>query len=211
MQVSFGIEYSYSEENVRFTDHGVIVLDRLNNVRRNTLYGKLGVGLLDYLEFFFRIGTGNLQANEIGFDGSTDPLFGGGAKVTFYRSESVDLGALFQLSSFDGEETGFIEAAGFNAREEIRIDEQHLAIGGTIYMDGWRLYGGPFYYVFDGDVTITEIADAAHKIRPDVEEESEFGGYIGGQFDLGSAGFVNVEYVTTGEAWGVGIGLTWMF
>ena len=43
------------------------------------------------------------------------------------------------------------------------------------------------------------------------EEESEYGGYIGGQFDLGSAGFVSVEYVTTGEAWGVGIGLTRMF
>ena len=211
LQVSLGLEYSYSEENVKLTDNGSIPLDALKNVRRNTFFGKLGVGLFDYWEFFFRFGTGTLQANEIDFDGSTDPTWGWGTKVTFYRGERIDLGALFQWSIFDGDETGFIDASGFNAWEKIDVDEQHFAVGATVHMDGWRLYGGPFYYSFDGDVTIKEIENPWNQIRPDLEEESEYGGYIGGQFDLGATGFLTVEYISTGEAWAAGIGLTRMF
>jgi hypothetical protein len=211
LQVSFGLEYSYSEENIMWEDHGATGVEALNNVRRNTLLGKLGVGLLDYWEVSFHVGTATLQANDIDFDGSTDPLRGLGTKVTFYRGERIDLGALFQWSIFEGDETGFIDTAGFNAWEEIDVDEQHFVVGATMRMDGWRLYGGPFYYVFDGDVTIIEIAGAAHKIRPDLEEESEYGGYIGGQFDLGATESLAVEYVYTGEGWGIGVGLSWMF
>lgn len=211
LQVSLGLEYSYSEENVKLTDQGSIPLDGLSDVERNTSSGNLGVGLLDDLELFFRVGAQTLQANELDFDGNTDPLLGAGTKVTFYRGERIDIGALFQWSTFEGDETGFIDILGFNALEEIRIDEHLFAVGATVDMDGWRLYGGPLYYVFDGDVTITEIADPTRKIRADVEEESEFGGYIGGQLDLGAMGFLTVEYVHTGEAWGVGIGLSRMF
>jgi hypothetical protein len=211
LQLSLGLEYSYSEENVQFTDHGAIALDSLNNVRRNTFFGKLGVGLLDYWELFFRLGAGTLQANEIDFDGSTDPLWGWGTKVTFFRGEGIDLGLLFQWTIFDGETTGFIDACGFNAWEKIDVDEQHFAVGATVHMDGWRLYGGPFYYVFDGDLTIEEIGNPSNQIRPDVEEEAEYGGYIGAQFDLGAMGSLMVEYSSTGEVWGAGIGLTWMF
>lgn len=131
--------------------------------------------------------------------------------MTFCRGKRIDLGALFQWSTFDGDRTGFIDAYGLNAWEGIGIDEQHFAVGATVHMDRWRLYGGPFYYVFDGDVTIKEIGNPRNQIRPDIEEESEYGGYIGAQFDLDATGFLSVEYVTTGEAWGVGIGLTRMF
>ena len=211
LQVSLGLEYSYSEESVNVTDHGSIPPDVLKNVRRNTFFGKLGVGLFNYLEFFFRFGAGTLQANEIDFDDSADSLWGGGTKVTFYRGERIDLGALFQWSTFKGDKTGVIDVYGINAWEELGIDEQHLALGAIVQMDGWRLYGGPFYYVFDGDVTIKEIGNPRNQFRPDLEEKSEFGGYIGGRFDLGDAGFLDVEYVTTGESWGVGMGLTRMF
>jgi len=211
LQFSLGLEYSHSEENIQITDHGSIALEKLNNVRRNTFFGKLGVGLLDNWECFFRVGTATLEANEIDFDASTDPPWGWGTKVTFYRSERIDLGALFQWSIFNGDEAGFLDAWGFNAREEIDIDEQHFAIGATVNMDGWRLYGGPFYYVFDGDVTITPFGDPGNKIRPDVGEESLYGGYIGGQFDLGATGSLAVEYICTGEGWGVGLGLSRKF
>ncbi|MHC4704734.1 MAG: hypothetical protein ACYTFQ_29660 [Planctomycetota bacterium] len=59
LQLSLGLEYSYSEENVQFTDHGAIALDSLNNVRRNTFFGKLGVGLLDYWEYGSTLGVGH--------------------------------------------------------------------------------------------------------------------------------------------------------
>ncbi|MHC4704735.1 MAG: hypothetical protein ACYTFQ_29665, partial [Planctomycetota bacterium] len=67
--------------------------------------------------------------------------------MTFFRGEGIDLGLLFQWTIFDGETTGFIDACGFNAWEKIDVDEQHFAVGATVHMDGWRLYGGPFYYV----------------------------------------------------------------
>lgn len=211
LQLSLGAEYSYSEQSVELADHGPIPLDVLRNVRRNTFFGKLGVGVRNYLELFFRLGAGTLQANEINFNANGDSLWGGGTKVTFYRGERIDLGALFQWSTFKGDNSGFIDVYGFNAWKEIGVDEQQLAVGATVYMDGWQLYGGPFYYMFDGDVTIKEIGNPRNQVRPDLEEESEYGGYIGGRFDLGGVGYVNVECVTTGESWGVGIGLTRMF
>jgi hypothetical protein len=212
LQLSLGIEYSYSEQSAKLTDNWAIPqLDTLRNVRRNTFFAKLGVGLRDYLELFFRLGGGTLQANEIDFDANGDSLWGGGAKLTFYRGERIDLGALFQWSTFKGDKTGFIDVYGFHAWEEIGVDEQQLAVGATVHMDGWQLYGGPFYYVFDGDVTVKEIGNPWNQSRPDLEEKSEYGGYIGGRFDLGRAGYLSVECVTTGESWGVGIGLTRMF
>ena len=45
LQVSLGLEYSYSEENVKLTDQGSIPLDGLSDVERNTSSGNLGVGL----------------------------------------------------------------------------------------------------------------------------------------------------------------------
>ena len=210
-QVSLGLEYSYSEETVMITERGPITSQKLNNLRRNTTSGRLGVGLLDDVELFFRLGAGTLQANEIDFDGNTDPLLGVGAKVKLLSRGKVDLGALFQWSTFDGEETGFIDAVGFHALEEISIDEHRVAAGATVHMDGWRLYGGPFYYVFDGDITITEIPTPSRKIRPDLEEESEYGGYIGVQLDLGTTECLTVEYAHTGEGWGIGISLSQMY
>ena len=120
LQISLGLEYSYSEESVEITDQGTIPLRNVGSLRRNASYGKLGLGLHDCLEFFLRIGAGTLQGDEINFDGNTDPLVGGGAKVTFYRGEEIDLGALFQWSTFEEDKTGFIDGWGGNAREEIR-------------------------------------------------------------------------------------------
>lgn len=73
---------------------------------------------------------------------------------------------------FEGKEIGFMDAWGFNALEKINVDEQHFAIGATVKMDGWRLYGGPFYYVFKGDITVKEMARPRNQIGPDMEEES---------------------------------------
>jgi hypothetical protein len=83
LQVSLGLEHSYSEENIQLTGYNPSTLDRLNNVRRNTVYGKLGVGLLYNCEFFFRIGAATLKSSEIDFNGNTDPVLGWGTKVTF--------------------------------------------------------------------------------------------------------------------------------
>lgn len=73
LQLSLGLEYSYSEENVMLTDHGSITPGSLKNVRRNAFSGRLAVGLRDYLELFFRLGAGTLQADQIDFDGNTNP------------------------------------------------------------------------------------------------------------------------------------------
>ena len=211
LQVSIGLEYSYSEENLELSDHGVTGLNKLNDVRNNELIAKLGVGLLYNWELFLCVGTSALRINEIDFDGSTDFVRGIGTKVTFYRSDRFDLGALFQWSIYGGDETGFTDAVGYYAEETIDVDEQHIAIGATMHMDGWRLYGGPFYYVFDGDVTIKEAGRPANQVRPDLEEGAEYGAYVGGQFDLGETTYLTVGYTNTGEGWGMGIGLSRMF
>lgn len=211
LQISLGLEQYHSEENLGFEDHGVTGVETLKDVRRNMLVGKLGVGLTEYLELILCFGSATLRANELHFDDRTNPLWGGGTRVTIYRSDKIDLGASFQWTTVVGEESGYMDAAGFYAWEQIIVDEQHFAIGPTMQMDGWRLYGGPFYYVLDADVTIKESVNPRNQIRPDLEEESEFGGFIGGQFDLGAEGHLTIEYANTSEGWGLGIGFSRKF
>jgi len=210
-QISIGVEYSYSEENVQFTDSGSSTPNSIDDMRRSIFVGRVGVGLHDRAELFFRLGTGTFRADVIEFDDSTDPVWGGGTKITLQKGERIDLGALFQWNTFDGETTGFIDAYGINAREKIRVNERHFALGATVDMEGWHLYGGPFYYTLEADVTIKEITNPRNQIRPDMEEESEFGGYIGAQFDLAAETALSIEYIYTREGSAVGTGLSWKF
>jgi len=211
LQISLGLEHYHSEEKLRLEDHGATGVGTLKYVKRNTLVGKLGVGLTEYLELILCFGAATLRVNELNFDDRTDPLWGAGTKVTIYRGDKIDLGASFQWTTVVGEESEFVDAVGFYAWQKIIVDEQHFAIGPTVHMDKWRLYGGPFYYMFDADVTIKESIKPRNQIRPDLEEKSEYGGFIGGQFDLGETDHLTIEYANTGEGWGIGIGLSHKF
>ncbi len=42
-----------------------------------------------------------------------------------------------------------------------------------------------------------------------MREKSQFGAYLGAQWDLDESGSVYVEYQLTGDAWAVGLGGLW--
>jgi hypothetical protein len=83
-------------------------------------------------------------------------------------------------------------------------------------MGGWKLYGGPFFYMFNGDFDLKETNSGGEvsswwKGKADVEEDSSFGGYIGAKFDLSQNTAMTVEFSAISDGWGLGTGITFKF
>jgi len=210
-QWSLGFDYWHSEEDVQLTDQSLADMDSIDDFEIDGYFGRLGLGFLDQLEAFVRIGAADVTAEDIDFESNGDFAWGWGTKATLFEGERIDWGALFQWTVYECDDSGVIHAYRLMGTQELNVDVVQVAFGPTVEMDGWRLYGGPFYYSFDADMTVTETGGGATKLLPDLEEEAEIGGYVGGQFDLGEMGRLTVEYANTGRGWAVGASLRWLF
>jgi hypothetical protein len=80
-----------------------------------------------------------------------------------------------------------------------------------------RVYGGPFLHIVEGDIDLNT-AGLDSVLSPwvvessgDLTEASQFGGYIGAQWDVDENTMANIEIQFTADAWAVGIGGVWRF
>jgi len=116
---------------------------------------------------------------------------------------------------------------------ELEIWEFQLAVGATYVLSpSFTVYGGPFWHLIDGEydfkgrgvsVSVYDFGvdglDLGDFIgNPlgvtgsyDVENKSQFGGYLGAQIDVTDNVVCNAECMLTGDAFGIGTGLTWRF
>lgn len=74
-------------------------------------------------------------------------------------------------------------------------------MGPVIKFDGFKFYGGPFYYCMEGEI---EIEFAGSVTGFDLKEESRFGGYAGVIVDLGPDAAVTAERHVDGRRLGRG-------
>jgi len=79
------------------------------------------------------------------------------------------------------------------------------------YKDNLSVYGGPFLHLVDGDLDISgkmvdEGSEILMKTSGDIEEESQFGGYVGASWDVRKDISCYLEGQFTGDAWGIGLG-----
>jgi len=97
-----------------------------------------------------------------------------------------------------------------------------IAVGPTIDMGGWRLYGGPFYYYLSGDLSYKETGEWeeyvdgldsgywTYKESADLRAKDNFGGYLGAEIDVSKNCNANIEFSATASGWGAGAGLTFL-
>jgi hypothetical protein len=101
--------------------------------------------------------------------------------------------------------------------------EMQLAIGATYQTDNAAIYGGPFLYFLDGDLELKGSGEAdmswsegsteydesisiSKTYSLDVEQGSEFGGFVGAKWDMDERSLMYIEGQFTGDGWGAFVG-----
>jgi len=165
---------------------------------------------------------------------------GFGGKATLYEDGPLKMGVLGQASwteldvrvKYQGmAATGPVYGQWEVPCEgELEFWEVQIAAGASYELSpGFTAYGGPFFYWLDGEYNFkmddwgtymgTIPGDGPMFIMGyldikgsyDVENDSEFGGYLGAQIEVTENTNCRAECILTGDAIGFGTGLTWLF
>ncbi len=160
------------------------------------------------------------------------PFVGVGTKYTFLRQDNMKWGAALQANwlkakgdmtsrmvwSDEGEGGMWVDEERMRDAYEVEYYEIMLAVGPTIDMGGWKLYGGPFFYWLTGDLKgrhverdseYEEGSDYRYrssdtetlKFSADIKAKSNFGGFIGAQVDLGNNKRLGGEFAHNGDGY----------
>jgi len=200
----------------------------LKDVESNAFLANIGYGATDNWEVYALLGMANIQidkvgtAKELGADGDYGFGYGFGTKYTFRKEDSLSWGAMFQMDWASSEASGTVTGDFFGtnvevAKTDVEIDyyEIVIAVGPTYEMnEQLRIYGGPFFFMLDGeyDMKLTgKGGEDGFKMSFDLEEASQFGGYVGAEYDLAENAPLFVELQFTGDSWGLGAGIGWKF
>jgi len=189
-----GFEYSDSKTDIEWSGYG----DRgtIKNVESDLYLGKVGLGIADGFEFFGRFGTSEIE------NAGSEFAWGLGTKVTLGQKDNICWGALFQFMSLYAEDTQNI--GGYLLDGDLDVQEFQFAVGPTYNINELSVYGGPFLHFIEGDADLNVVGST---YPYDIEQESEFGGYIGIGWQISEVSRLNVEYQSTDDAQVIGISL----
>lgn len=189
-------EYAFSDSDV---DVEGVTLDGLES---NVFLGQIGYGISDDWEIYGLIGAADHECGDLDpLDFGYDFAYGFGTKVTLAKDETLAWGALFEMGWRQGDDSLY------GVSVDVDYYEIFVAVGPTWKAaEGVRIYGGPFFYMLDG-----EIDTSISGLSADLEEESNFGGYVGAEFDLCPNNALYVEYQFTGDMQTIGAGINWKF
>ncbi len=204
-QSSGGGEYTYSKMDIDIED-----LTPTEDVETNAYLAYLGWGITDNWEASVRVGAVGVDIENIDdvssfdLDGNTKFSYGFGTKATFMSNDRLSWGALFQIIWEKSED---ICAYGYHSYEfEINFYEIQIAAGPTYETDGMCIYGGPFMHFLDGDLKVSMPGKSESF---DMKQESEFGGYVGTQSEIGENCSANLEVQYTDNSWAIGGRIVW--
>jgi hypothetical protein len=220
------------------TEPGPVVIPdyteyKIKKLRSNMISVRLDTNIFEDWDLFVRLGatdgTDNIKEvladGTVGheysdFDGDFGFSWGVGTRTTFYEQDNVTWGGTFQVNWANPGKSDITDESdpSFSGEAEIKYWEFQLAIGPTIeYENVMRIYGGPFLDFVKGDfdlcgstVSLPLLSDtfsASHEIR----EESQVGGFLGVQWNLGNNNTLITETQLTDDAWGIGVSATWKF
>jgi len=214
---SVGAEYSYSDMTI------ARILDSWSgastpvDIKMQKIYANIGYGISDNVVGFVRAGFGSLEWDAItgrsydfeGYDGDWDFIWGGGFKATLFESDTVDWGLLAQYSwsgaSLSGDQE---DSTTYTGTYDIKIDELQIAAGPCWKAsEGVQIYGGPFLHFVRGRWSDNIWDD---QIRKAIDEDSQIGGYVGGNIDVSENLCFNIEYMMTGDAYAIAAAITWL-
>jgi hypothetical protein len=199
-QVYLGVDYGYSDVDIDVPDAD----ESINGANSNAIMGRVGYGLMDVWELYGLVGVADAEWED--FDSSFDFAYGFGTKYTFMEGEELDWGVAFQMQWLDVDDDVTDEGTDYDV--DMDFYEMVIAVGPTWEMrDDVRIYGGPVFYMLDGDLDVKEVGDGSESFG--LEESSNFGGYVGAEVDLSETCAAFTEFMFTGDAWFVGAGVGW--
>lgn len=236
-QYSLGYNYSYSIQDLDKTRRDFVIVNngavtstgerqlRIEDLTVQRHYVGINCGFADWWEIYASIGFSDVKGDinrfdsgtNVGYNFDNDFAWGWGTKVTFNKSDAVAWGVSLHMNWLD---TGTGKTDGVSGtgtwRDKVAIDtyDTLIAVGPTVDMGGWKLYGGPFYYSLDGDYNFertffelnsTEMEDAH------IQEDSDFGAFIGAVVDLADNSDLTAEFSCTSDGWAIGTGIAQKF
>ena len=199
----------------------------IENLKSNILMVRAGYGLNDNWDAFVCLGLADAKGDiehvfpdnstpheYKGFDGSFGFGWGVGTRATFWQDDVLSWGGLLQITWLkpDKSNINLSNDSAFSGDAEIDFQEVQIAVGPTWRVnDNISIYGGPFAHFVDGDFDISgRTVDMGTEIlmetTGDIEEKSQFGGYVGTHLDMDENTSCYIECQLTKDAWGIGIG-----
>jgi hypothetical protein len=222
-QWNVGFNYTYismdlDETTIKDSDGSTSKLEiNDNNIQR--YYGTVGYGVTDAWDAYIQLGLADVKARfkdaddptdvEDGLNFDNDFAWGWGTKYTFHEQGDTCWGVSLQMNFLDTSS----DDSGSDWEETVDYESFDLivAVGPTVDMGGWNLYGGPFYYMIDGDLDVSGIdMGSAYKASGDLEEDSSFGGFIGAQCMVDQY-CMTTEVSFSGGGWAIGAGIAMPF
>jgi hypothetical protein len=204
---------------------------KIEDLTSNMVLGRLSYGAHDSLDVFACVGlsdarddmteilaTGSDGNRYTGLDSSYGLAYGLGARATFWQEGNLEWGGLVQIL-WENPRSGDIDLAPtdgdpakLSGDVELNLQEIQVALGPTVKLKGFSVYGGPFLHYVSGDLDVdasgTDSFGAVNRVdlSQDIREKSEFGAFVGAQGEANQDTSWFVEFQITGDAWGVGIG-----
>lgn len=217
-QISAGFAYAHSEGDFK-ADWDTEVLGRtdIKDFESDAYLFRLGWGAADDLEISALIGAADASADIEGSNLNGDYALSGGfgLKYTFLKQGRLSFGFLYQILWGRVEDSFLFDLSPFGGSPSALVDgrfrwrERVVAVGPTYEMEKLQIYGALAAFRFDGNIEMKfqgfELADG------DVDEDSQFGGYLGAQLELGGNKFLHLDYQLSGDASVLGFGLTGKF
>jgi hypothetical protein len=228
----------FDEDGQLFPGSDDIEISKLeiDDVKTQRYYGTIGYGLTNSWEAYIQLGIADLKGkfrdaydpedewSGLNFD--NDFAWGWGTRYTFHEQDNYRCGVSVQMNwldtSWDVKSSGSEDLPGLGVldkQEKTTIDWETydllIAVGATVDMGGWNLYGGPFYYMIDGDLDVETAATfpgapitvtKAVTDSGDLEADS-IGVFVGAQCTLMEKACLTTEISFTGEGYAIGAGV----
>lgn len=205
-QWNLGYDYTYSDmdlDKTRAKEVGVEDVDgelvgwsettkvKLKEFKVNRSYLTIGYGICDKWEVYGQLGGADVKEKEKFWDERPEWYsytfdygfaWGCGTRITLSEQDNVKWGISSQINFLDSSIKEEFSVTGYYSKDTSELETWDLliAVGPTIDMGGWKLYGGGFYYDFQGDLSWkwSNSDDEWYKGSMDLEAASNVGGFI---------------------------------
>ena len=223
-QTSVGVAYlsGQMDADVKIKTGGesTIYKGEFDGIKQQRAFVDVSHGLDDNIDIFGRIGGSRLEIHEYDlfsgydhiFDGDMGLALGCGVRGTIYEQNGTKFGAVgvFDWSETEDQRQAVLGSTTYTSAE-IEYYE-FIVAGGVVHpiAPNVNVYGGPFFYWFDGELEGTGTSSRV-KVTDDIEEDGNIGAYLGGLFQITDNWSLAAEFQWADGASGFGVNAIWAF
>lgn len=231
MPMALAIRAIYHDYTIKsqFICHALPGKIKLKEFEVKRTYLTIGYGICDNWEVYGQLGIADVKEKEIWFNKDNGDWYkwltfdfdygfawGWGTRITLLQQDNVKWGVSAQMNFHNSTlEERIPESGNYYRKENSKLEtwDMLIAVGPTIDMGGWKLYGGGFYYDLQGDMSwkVSFYDYVAWTGSYDFEADGNVGGFIGAQFALNEKIDITPEFSATADSWAAGAGIALKF